>query len=356
LDSIATILAAADTSDFKVTLIATGAGTVTITDDAGDAINTGASTIVLETDEYVTIQTDNSEAIWNIVNRDSEDKVSKSGDTMTGDLTVINGASPKMIVIPSTTGGWPQFNIKDNLGNVRGSFFVTNDTGIASIRQFDSGGSTETTLSLTTDGNVTVSGAAPTADEQLTRKDYVLDGTYTLTNKTTTNLVQNGTATGTAIKDEDDMSSDSATHLATQQSTKAYADAIPKLIILDTPELVASSTGITPGAWNTHNSATLNTANAKKAIIKINMRATATSALALSVSSSIRKAGTSITIDQGKVAASITTTNSSHARTLTCFGESVVNLDSSFDFDYAVSASAVMALTEADVYLVGYYV
>ena len=49
--------------------------------------------------------------------------------------------------------------------------------------------------------------------------------TATLTNKTTTNLVQNGTATGTAIKDEDDMTSDSATHLATQQSIKAYVDA-----------------------------------------------------------------------------------------------------------------------------------
>ena len=30
---------------------------------------------------------------------------------------------------------------------------------------------------------------------------------------------------GTAVKDEDDMSSDSATHLATQQSIKAYVDA-----------------------------------------------------------------------------------------------------------------------------------
>lgn len=52
-----------------------------------------------------------------------------------------------------------------------------------------------------------------------------LTGTQTLTNKTTTNLVTNGTATGTAIKDEDDMISDSSNHLATQQSIKAYVDA-----------------------------------------------------------------------------------------------------------------------------------
>ena len=35
----------------------------------------------------------------------------------------------------------------------------------------------------------------------------------------------NGTVAGTAIKDQDDMSSNSATHLATQQSIKAYVDA-----------------------------------------------------------------------------------------------------------------------------------
>jgi len=38
------------------------------------------------------------------------------------------------------------------------------------------------------------------------------------------NVVANGTLTGTAVKDEDNMASDSATHLASQQSIKAYAD------------------------------------------------------------------------------------------------------------------------------------
>ena len=48
--------------------------------------------------------------------------------------------------------------------------------------------------------------------------------TDTLTNKTLTSAVLNGTISGTSIKDEDDMSSDSASHLATQQSIKAYVD------------------------------------------------------------------------------------------------------------------------------------
>ena len=45
-----------------------------------------------------------------------------------------------------------------------------------------------------------------------------------LTNKTLTNAVLNGTATGTAILDEGSLSSNSATHLATQRSIKAYVD------------------------------------------------------------------------------------------------------------------------------------
>jgi len=49
--------------------------------------------------------------------------------------------------------------------------------------------------------------------------------TDTLTNKTLTSAVLNGTVSGTSIKDEDNMVSDSASHLATQQSIKAYVDA-----------------------------------------------------------------------------------------------------------------------------------
>lgn len=48
--------------------------------------------------------------------------------------------------------------------------------------------------------------------------------TQTLTDKTLTSPVLDTGVSGTAIKDEDDMVSDSATHLATQQSIKAYVD------------------------------------------------------------------------------------------------------------------------------------
>ena len=49
--------------------------------------------------------------------------------------------------------------------------------------------------------------------------------TDVLTNKTLTSAVLNTGISGTALKDEDNMASNSATHLASQQSIKAYVDA-----------------------------------------------------------------------------------------------------------------------------------
>ena len=57
--------------------------------------------------------------------------------------------------------------------------------------------------------------------------DQLTSGTLTLTNKTLTSPVLNTSVSGTAVLDEDDMASDSATQLATQQSIKAYVDSKP---------------------------------------------------------------------------------------------------------------------------------
>jgi len=64
-----------------------------------------------------------------------------------------------------------------------------------------------------------------------------LTGSQTLTNKTLTSPVLNTGVSGTAVKDEDNMASDSATHLATQQSIKAYVDST----VAATNELVEDS-------------------------------------------------------------------------------------------------------------------
>lgn len=50
------------------------------------------------------------------------------------------------------------------------------------------------------------------------------NGTVTISPDGSGSVVINNTVSGTAVKDEDDMLSDSASHLATQQSIKAYVD------------------------------------------------------------------------------------------------------------------------------------
>jgi len=78
------------------------------------------------------------------------------------------------------------------------------------------------TLNQSTTGNA----ATATKISSITNSNIVqLTTSQTLTNKTLTSPVLNTGVSGTAIKDEDDMASNSATHLATQQSIKAYVDA-----------------------------------------------------------------------------------------------------------------------------------
>lgn len=71
-------------------------------------------------------------------------------------------------------------------------------------------------------------------------------GTQTLTNKTLTSPVLNTGVSGTAVLDEDNMSSNSATKLATQQSIKAYVDtAIAAIGTKDSDRAVGSTSNPT---------------------------------------------------------------------------------------------------------------
>lgn len=90
---------------------------------------------------------------------------------------------------------------------------------------------TEKPLAGLVDEDDMVSDSATKVPSQQSVKAFVSSGTVTMTNKTLTapvltSPVLNTGVSGTAVLDEDDMSSDSATQLATQQSIKAYVDGV----------------------------------------------------------------------------------------------------------------------------------
>ena len=95
--------------------------------------------------------------------------------------------------------------------------------------QGDSGGALSIDLdseTLTVAGGtgIDTSGSLNTLTVSIDSTVATLVGTQTLSNKTLTSPVLNGTLSGTAFLDEDNMASDSATAVASQQSIKAYVD------------------------------------------------------------------------------------------------------------------------------------
>jgi len=95
--------------------------------------------------------------------------------------------------------------------------------------QADSGGALSIdldseTMTFTGGTGVDTSGSGNAVTFAIDATVATLAGSQALTNKTLTSPVLNTGVSGTAVLDEDDMSSDSATQLATQQSIKAYVD------------------------------------------------------------------------------------------------------------------------------------
>ena len=119
---------------------------------------------------------------------------------------VLNNADINTATIDGATITSPVLN-----GSLSGSAFIDDDA-------FDSASSTTVASSESIAAYVAAEIAASSG---LGGGTVTLNGAQTLSNKTLTSPVINTSVSGTAVLDEDNMASDSATQIATQQSIKA---------------------------------------------------------------------------------------------------------------------------------------
>jgi hypothetical protein len=128
-------------------------------------------------------------------------------------------ASPSPAITSYATGS--EFNLKVNADNTGASTLNISAVGAKNIKKYDGAGS-----------KVDIEAGDLQQDQYYKviydGTDFILNNPEIIDSLKANNLTINTAIVATgAIKDEDDMSSDSATALATQQSIKAYVDNIP---------------------------------------------------------------------------------------------------------------------------------
>ena len=183
-------------------------------------------------------------------------------DAINLDGTAISATAAELNIMDGVTSTTAELNILDGVTSTAAELNILDGVTSTTAELNILDGVTATTAELNlTDGGSTVGTTAVAGGDGILTNDngtmrqtsvdtfdtYFAQSTKTLTNKTLTSAVLNGTISGTSIKDEDNMASDSATHLATQQSIKAYVDAEVAAIPVGDITSVVAGTGMTGG-------------------------------------------------------------------------------------------------------------
>ena len=176
--------------------------------------------------------------------------------------TAISATAAEINILDGVTSTTAELNILDGVTSTTAELNILDGVTSTTAELNILDGVTATTAELNlTDGGSTVGTTAVAGGDGLLTNDngtmrqtsldtfdtYLAQTTKTLTNKTLTSAVLNSTISGTSIKDEDNMASNSATHLATQQSIKAYVDAEVAGIPVGDITSVVAGTGMTGG-------------------------------------------------------------------------------------------------------------
>ena len=240
------------------------AGTMTL---SGNVIVSGTLGADLIPDADNTRDIGSSSAEWKDLYIDGVAYV----DAINLDGTAISATAAELNIMDGVTSTTAELNILDGVTSTAAELNILDGVTSTTAELNILDGVTATTAELNlTDGGSTVGTTAVAGGDGILTNDggtmrqtsvdtfdtYFAQSTKTLTNKTLTSAVLNGTISGTSIKDEDNMASDSATHLATQQSIKAYVDAEVAAIPVGDITAVTAGTGMTGGG--TSGAVTLN--------------------------------------------------------------------------------------------------
>ena len=241
--------------DLNIAGAANIAGTMTL---SGNVIVSGTLGANLIPDGDNTRDIGSSSAEWKDLYIDGVAYV----DAINFNGTAISATAAELNIMDGVTATTAELNILDGVTSTTAELNILDGVTSTTAELNILDGVTATTAELNlTDGGSTVGTTAVAGGDGLLTNDngtmrqtsvdtfdtYLAQSTKTLTNKTLTSAVLNGTISGTSIKDEDNMASNSATHIATQQSIKAYVDAEVAAIPVGDITSVVAGTGMTGG-------------------------------------------------------------------------------------------------------------